>query len=92
MDRPTKQNAAQKSAQTYFNKTGQDDTSLNKQARKERAATDAKTAKLRALRLAKEAADKEEAERLAAQPGAAAPAPGRKRTTTPKPAVRRFTF
>ena len=43
------------------------------QIEKERAASDAKTARLRALRLAKEAEDKAQAALTAAQPGAAKP-------------------
>lgn len=43
------------------------------QIEKERAASDAKTARLRALRLAKEAEEKAQAAQKAAQPGAAKP-------------------
>jgi hypothetical protein len=93
MDRPTKpQNAAQKSAQTYFNKAAQDDSVAKQSRKKERATADAKTAKLRALRMAKEAADKQEADRLAAEPGHVAPTPRRKRAAPAKPTVQRFTY
>jgi hypothetical protein len=78
-------NAAQKGAQKYFTKTGQDDALAKETRKKERTATAAKTARLRALRLAKEAADKEEADKLAAQKtDTPAPAP-RKRVAAAKP-------
>jgi hypothetical protein len=86
MDDQTKQSTAQKGAQKYFKKEAQDDT-LGKQARKkERAAGAAKTAKLRALRLAKEAVDKEVADKQAAENGGKPPAARRKRTAAAKPA------
>ena len=84
MDDSTKQSTAQKGAQKYFKKEAQDDTHA-KQARKERAAGAAKTAKLRALRLAKEAADKEVADKQAAE-GGQVPAAKRKRASVAKPA------
>ena len=70
-------NAAQKNAQNYF-ATAERSETLAKQIRKKDRDNDAaKTARLRGLRLAKEAADKEEAVRLeaeaAALPAAAAP-------------------
>jgi hypothetical protein len=52
----------EKSAQNYFRKAEQTETSLKQAHRKERAADAAKTEKLRALRLAKEAQDKLAAE------------------------------
>jgi len=61
-----RQNSAQTSAQTYFRKAEQSDELIKKTRRKEQAASAAKTANLRQLRLAKEAADKEEAEKLEA--------------------------
>ena len=77
----TTQNPAEKNAQKYFRKAEQSDT-LAKQGRKtERQANAAKTAKLRGLRLAKELADKEEAEKLASEGGTKNPdAPSRART------------
>jgi hypothetical protein len=54
------QNAAQKNAQKYFKKTAQDEAAT-KDAKKTRKEGAAKMGKLRALRLAKEAADKEAA-------------------------------
>jgi hypothetical protein len=62
MDDQTK-NAPQK----YFTKAPQDDSLAKEIARKERALTAAKTARLRALRLAKEAADKGQSDKPAAQ-------------------------
>jgi len=76
-------NPAQKGAQKYFTKAAQDDTLAKELRKKERSAMAAKTAKLRALRLAKEAADKEEADRLAGQKTDAAPSPKPKRVTAP---------
>ena len=83
MTEQTKQSTAQKGAQKYFKKEAQDDTHA-KQARKERAAGEAKTAKLRALRLAKEAADKETADKLSAENGGAKSATRRKRNAAVK--------
>ena len=92
MDNPTKkQNAAQRSAQNFFAKTGQDDSSAKQVRKKERAAVDAKTAKLRELRLAKESADRVEADRVAAETPATPARP--KRASAPKPAKPlRFTY
>jgi len=71
--------AARGKAQKYFTQSEHRDTLVKQEIEKERAAVDAKTAKLRALRLAKEAADREAAEKLAAEQGAArAKAPARK--------------
>jgi hypothetical protein len=85
MDQQAKQSTAQKGAQKYFKKA-QDET-LAKQARKKERAVDAtKTAKLRALRLAKEAADKESADKQAAENGATAPTGRRKRNPVVRPA------
>ena len=91
MDRHKPQNAAQKSAQTYFTKAAKSDT-LAKQTRKERSVTETKTAKLRELRLAKEAADKTEAERLAAETGIPIPEPKPKRAPAAKSTVVRFSY
>ena len=86
MDDHTKaQNSAQKGAQKYFTKTAQDDTLAKETRKKERNVGAAKMAKLRALRLAKEAADKVETDRLAQTAGAAPSAP-RKRARAVKPA------
>lgn len=64
------QNTAEKNAQKYFRKAEQADT-LAKQSRKtERNVAAVKTAKLRGLRLAKELADKEAAERQTAEDSA----------------------
>ena len=62
--------AAQKSARQYFTQTDLQPEQLAKQARKkERAAGAANTARLRELRLAKEAAEKQERDKLAAEKG-----------------------
>lgn len=82
---PKPTDAARKAAQTHFTQSEQRDKAIKQEIEKERAATAAKTARLRALRLAKEAADREEAERrkAAAPAKAAAPTPRRKRITLP---------
>ena len=55
---PISQTVWQKSAQIHFRKAEQSETSLKQARKKARAADAEKTAKLRALRLAKEAQDK----------------------------------
>lgn len=74
--------AVRRHAQSHFTHTERRDELVRQEIEKERAATDAKTAKLRALRLAKEATDRAEAERIAAERGNTASA-------APKPAGRR---
>ncbi|HXM00258.1 MAG TPA: hypothetical protein VN932_10035 [Rhizomicrobium sp.] len=59
--------AARKRAQNHFTASEQRDVAVKQEIEKERAAVAAKTAKLRALRLAKEATDKIEADRVAAE-------------------------
>lgn len=76
--------AARGKAQKYFTQSEQRDTLVKQEIEKERAAVDAKTAKLRALRLAKEAADREAAEKLAAEQGAAPPKARVRRTARRK--------
>jgi hypothetical protein len=78
------QNAAQKNAEHYFRRAEPQPDTPGKQMRKwERGASATNTARLRELRLAKEAAEKEVADRLTGENTAAEPAP-RKRG----PAVR----
>jgi hypothetical protein len=72
---PPSKDAARKKAETHFQAWESRTALVKQELAAERAATDAKTARLRALRLAKEAADQESA-RLAAE---IAPAPPRKR-------------
>jgi hypothetical protein len=62
-----KSDSARRRAQNHFTASEQRDTLVRREIEKERAASNAKTAKLRALRLAKEAADKEAADKLAAE-------------------------
>lgn len=59
--------AARTRAQNQFKSSDQREDAIRAEIEKERAAVDAKTAKLRALRLAKEAEEKAEAERIAAE-------------------------
>jgi len=72
--------AARQRAQNYFTQTEKRDAVVKEEIEKERNQRAAKTAKLRALRLAKEATDAEEASRIAAEKPAAAK-PRRKRAT-----------
>lgn len=58
---------ARNRAQTHFKSSEQRENAVRAEIDKERAAVDAKTAKLRALRMAKEAEEKVEADRLAAE-------------------------
>lgn len=71
---------ARTKAQSHFTQSEQRDKLIKQEIEKERVATDAKTAKLRALRLAKEAADKEAADKYAAENPPAKPAARKKRT------------
>ncbi|GEM_PF-1347697 len=57
--------AARKRAQNHFTASEQRDIAVKQEIERERAATAAKTVKLRALRLAKEAEDKIEADKQA---------------------------
>ena len=59
---PMSQSSWEKSAQNHFRKAEQSETTLKQTRKKERAADAAKTAKLRELRLSKEAQDKLAAE------------------------------
>jgi len=72
---------ARRKAQNHFAASEQRDALVRKEIEKERAVSAAKTAKLRALRLAKEASEKEAADRLAAQEAEAKP---RKVRTSPR--------
>jgi hypothetical protein len=85
MDDHSKLNSGQKGAQKYFTKTAQGAALATETRKKERDAGTAKMAKLRALRLAKEAQDKE-AEELRAKEAGVVPAKPRKRVSTVKPA------
>ena len=62
-----KSDSARRKAQNYFTASEQRDTQVHREIEKERAADSAKIAKLRALRLAKEAVDSAAAEKLAAE-------------------------
>ena len=76
--------AVRRTAQSHFTHTERRDELVRAEIDKERAAVDAKTAKLKALRLAKEASERAEAERVAAErakSGVAAPKKSRKKTT-----------
>jgi len=72
----TTKNAAHARAQTHFTVAEQRDSTVKQMIASERAATEAKTAKLRALRLAKEEIDREAAALAALN---APPAPAKKK-------------
>jgi hypothetical protein len=74
--------AARRKAQNYFTQTERRDELVRQELEKERVAGDAKIAKLRALRLAKEAVDKIESDRVAAEKAEA-------KANAPKRAVKR---
>jgi len=83
-DHTEKRDAARRTAQSHFTHTERRDELVRAEIAKERAAVDAKTAKLRALRLAKEASEKAEAERVAqerAKSGVSAQKKPRKKST-----------
>ena len=73
-------------AEAIFTASEQRDAAVHEQIKKERAASDAKTARLRALRLAKEAADKAGAQ---AGQGEADAKPSAKRGRPRKPGMKR---
>jgi len=70
-------------AEAMFTASEQRDAAVHEQIKKERAASDAKTARLRALRLAKEAADKAQAESGESEGGEKGAAPKRGRARKP---------
>jgi hypothetical protein len=80
---PKTPDAARKSAQTYFTHTEQRDRAIKQEIEKERAASAAKTARLRALRLAKEAAEKEAADKRKADSTKAGGSTPRRKPITP---------
>ena len=84
---PMSKTAWEKSAQNHFRKAEQSELSLKQALRKERAADDAKTEKLRALRLAKEAQDKLAAE-TEAQTTAGVKSPARRPNQSKRGSVR----
>jgi hypothetical protein len=75
---------AEANAEKYFAKSATQDETLKRSVRNERAQEAAKTAKLRALRLAKEQGDKAEADKLAAEKGTQKPS--RRKAARTKPA------
>jgi hypothetical protein len=83
MSKPTNAQKAEQNAQKYFWSARPQEVPLKRSQKAERALDAAKTAKLRALRLAKEQADKEEAEKIAAENPA--PKPKSPKRTRAKP-------
>lgn len=83
-DPSERREALRRNAQSHFTHSERRDELVRQEIEKERAALDAKTAKLRALRLAKEATERAEAERVAAErtkTGESAPKAVRKKRT-----------
>ncbi|HEY2069031.1 MAG TPA: hypothetical protein VGG48_05710 [Rhizomicrobium sp.] len=74
--KPRDRDGARRRAQNHFAMAEQRDTLVKQMVEAERVATDAKTAKLRALRIAKEESDRVEAEEAARN----APPPAPKKT------------
>jgi hypothetical protein len=70
VDSNDKRAAARTRAQSHFTASERRDATFREEMERERHARDAKTARLRELRLAKEAVDKEEADRIAAEKAA----------------------
>ncbi|HEY3636873.1 MAG TPA: hypothetical protein VGK90_01885 [Rhizomicrobium sp.] len=73
--------AVRRNAQSHFTHTERRDELVRQEIEKERAAVDAKTAKLRALRLAKEASEKAETDRLAAERAKSGAAPAKSKSS-----------
>ena len=94
MTNPTKlQNNVEKSAQKYFRKAEQADATAKQNSKTERAKAAGKTARLRDLRLAKEQADKEELEKVAAEKAkTGAPAARPRAAKVKPPAMIRMTY
>jgi len=90
MTKPTQSlNAAQKNAQHYFRKAElQPDTLAKQMRKKERVAGAANTARLRELRLAKEAEEKQAKDKLAAEQGGPGSTGQRKRARPARSVVR----
>jgi hypothetical protein len=66
--------SARSRAQSHFKSSEHREDAIRAELEKERAAVDARTARLKALRLAKEAEERVEAARLAAEKSQAKPA------------------
>jgi len=90
MSKPTQPlNAAQKNAQHYFRKADlQPDTLAKQMRKKERVAGAANTARLRELRLAKEAEEQQAKDKLSAEQGGPGTTGQRRRARSPKSVVR----
>jgi len=92
MNRSKNLNAAQKSAQSHFTKAAASEGQAKQTVKQQRNAMEAKTSRLRELRMAKEAADKLEADKRVADGGAVVPPKRRRAAPAPKPTVVRFTY
>lgn len=81
-----------KNAQTYFRRAEHDEATAKQIRKKERAAEATKIANLRRLRLEKEAADREAANKLAAENGGQPPRPAQRTNATRKRAAVRMIY
>jgi hypothetical protein len=81
---PPVRGTAGRKAQSHFPATQSKESAFKQEIAREKAATVAKTARLRALRLAKEAVDKEARLRLAAETARLPPKTPRARSTRKK--------
>lgn len=88
----TPENSPTKKAQTYFRRAEHDEGAAKQSRKNDRAAEAAKIAKLRRLRLEKEAADKEAACRLAAANDGQPAKPARRPKATRKRAAVRMIY
>ena len=88
MPMSTPVNAAQKNAQSHFARAEHPSDAFTKIQQRERVAGAANTARLRELRLAKEAAEKRAKDQLAAEHAASGRTPQRKRARPVKSVVR----
>jgi hypothetical protein len=92
MDTRKTRNAAQTSAQSYFTKSANSQETAKKALKKERSAVETKITKLRELRLAKEADERSEAEKIKAEAGPAAAPPPPKPKAPAKAKPVRFSY
>ncbi len=89
---PNPQNPAQKSAQQFFSKAEEGDKARKNANKKERDSVAVNTAKLREMRLAKEAADLEAAAKQALENPGGKAKPKAERKAPSKPKTRRMFY
>jgi hypothetical protein len=92
MSKLPNQKAAAKNAQAYFRGSERDEETAKQIRKKERAADTAKTAKLRQLRLEKEALEKDAADKLSAENGGQPAKPARQKVAARKRTAVRMVY